>query len=359
MNLLEYEGKELFTKYGIRIPTAALAVGQNAPAVLAGKFPLILKSQVPVGDRGRKGGIAIANNKTEYVTALARIKKTALDGHLPKSILIEQAVEYKNERYISFSFSTATRTPVLAISPKGGSGTSKATVIPIQAGQTLAQYIVRDAIAQSKMVPTPTLVQLIVCLSKLFFVEKALLVEINPLFELSDGTYIAGDAKIILDDAIARPDFRPYADLGGDIAILASGGGASMINLDTLMKAGGRPANYVEYSGNPKSDVVKKLTQEVLSQKGLKGCWVVGGTANFTDIYETMVGFIEGLRLVKPRPTYPIVIRRDGPRQKEAFEMLKKVQAEEKFNLHLFGPETSMSASAKEIIKLSYGPSTL
>ena len=85
MNLLEHEGKELFKKYGIRIPTAALAVGQNAPAVLVGKFPLILKSQVPVGDRGRKGGIAIANNKKEFAAALARIKKTRIDGHPPPS----------------------------------------------------------------------------------------------------------------------------------------------------------------------------------------------------------------------------------------------------------------------------------
>ncbi len=353
MNLLEYKGKELFTKHGIQIPLGALATGRNLPAVLAGQFPIILKSQVPVGDRGRKGGIAVARTAKEYASKLARIKKTFIDGHLPQSILIEKVIHHARERYISFSFSTTTRTPVLAISANGGSGTSKATIIPITAGQPLAPYIARDAIVKAKLVPTPALVQIVIRLSKLFFTEKALLAEINPLFELADGSYVAGDAKIILDDAIARPEFRPYANLGGDIAILASGGGASMINLDTLMKAGGKPANYVEYSGNPKSDVVKKLTQEVLSQKGLKGCWVVGGTANFTDIYETMVGFIEGLRLVKPRPTYPIVIRRDGPRQREAFEMLKKVRQEEKFNLHLFGPETSMSASAKEIIRLS------
>lgn len=99
--------------------------------------------------------------------------------------------------------------------------------------------------------------------------------------------------------------------------------------------------------------MVKKLTQEVLSQKHLKGCWVVGGTANFTDIYETMMGFVEGLRNVKPKPTYPIVIRRDGPRQKEAFEMLRHVQ-QEGYNLHLFGPGTSMSDSAKEIVRLAY-----
>lgn len=351
MNLLEYQGKELFTKYGIQVPSGKIIQKEkNSPI----PYPIVLKSQVPVGDRGRKGGITMVKNTKEYKSALARMKKTAIEGHLPESILIEQLIEHVAERYISFSFSTSTRTSVLAISAKGGSGTHKATIIPLRAGQILAPYIARNAAVQAKLVPTPALIQAIVRLSTLFFTEKALLAEINPLFELADGSFIAGDAKIILDDSIARPDFRPYANLGGDIAILASGGGASMINLDTLIKAGGKPANYVEYSGNPKSDVVKKLTQEVLSQKNLKGCWVVGGTANFTDIYETMLGFIEGLRMVKPKPTYPIVIRRDGPRQKEAFELLRKFAAEEKYNLHIYGPETSMSESAKTIIRLAY-----
>lgn len=351
MNLLEYEGKELFAKYGIPIPTGTVVRTEKTSPL---PFPVVLKSQVPVGDRGRKGGIVVVKNKKEYGSALARITKTAIDGHLPSAILVEPLIDAEHERYVSFSFSTATRTPVLAVSSKGGSGTSKATVIQIAAGQILAPYVVRDALTQAKLMPTHTLVQLVIHLSKLFFTEKALLAEINPVFELKDGTVIAGDAKVILDDSIARPDFRPYADLSGDIAILASGGGASMINLDTLIKAGGKPANYVEYSGNPKSDVVRELTKEVLSRKGLKGCWVVGGTANFTDIYETMMGFVEGLRMVKPKPTYPIVIRRDGPRQKEAFEMLKKVAKEEHFNFYVFGPETSMSASAKEIIRLAY-----
>lgn len=351
MNLLEHEGKKLFVKYHIPIPAGKVVRQQKySPS----SYPVIIKSQVPVGDRGRKGGIAIAKNKKEFATAFAHIKKTAIDGHLPSSILVEQVVQVKRERYVSFSFSTSTRTPVLAIAAQGGSGTANATVISIPAGEPLAPYIARDAIVQSRLIPNPALVHIIIQLSRTFFTEQALLAEINPLFELEDGTYVAGDAKVILDDSVVRPNFRPFAVLGGDIAILASGGGASMINVDTLIKAGGRPANYVEYSGNPKSDVVKQLTTAVLSRKDLKGCWVVGGTANFTDIYETMMGFVEGLRQVKPKPIYPIVIRRDGPHQQKAFAMLQRVAEQEKYNVHLFGPETSMSDSAKEMIRLAY-----
>jgi succinyl-CoA synthetase beta subunit len=80
---------------------------------------------------------------------------------------------------------------------------------------------------------------------------------------------------------------------------------------------------------------------------------VVGGIANFTDILETMLGFVAGLRATRPRVRFPIVIRRDGPRQKEAFEILHKVRDKEKFDLHIFGSEMSMGASAIEMVRLA------
>ena len=161
-----------------------------------------------------------------------------------------------------------------------------------------------------------------------------------------------------MDDEKLNPGERRFIELGGDIAILASGGGASLLNIDALLRFGGKPANYTEYSGNPPAELVKELTKRVLSAswrtKGLKGCWVIGGTANFTDIYETMRGFIEGLREIKPKPKYPIVIRRDGPRQEEAFLMLRELAQKEGFDFHLFGSETSMAESARIMVRNAY-----
>ena len=188
----------------------------------------------------------------------------------------------------------------------------------------------------------------------IFWNESALLAEINPLFRLSTGELVAGDAKIILDDEKVRPTARRFISLGGDIAILASGGGASLLSIDALVRRGGQPANYTEYSGNPPASVVRALTKKVLSQKGLRGCWVVGGTANFTDIYETLSGFVAGLREVKPKPRYPIVIRRDGPRQKEAFRMLEHIRETEGYELYLSGSEVSLSESARAMVEHSY-----
>ena len=143
-----------------------------------------------------------------------------------------------------------------------------------------------------------------------------------------------------------------YIELDGDIAIIAAGGGGSMVNMDALIALGGKPANYTEHSGNPPAEKLEKLTKIVLSKEGLNGCWFVGATANFTDIYETLAGFVDGLRSIKPKPAYPIVVRRGGPRFEEAFEMLKEVGKKEGFDFHIFGPETPMTSTAKIVVDL-------
>ncbi len=352
MKLFEYQGKELFKKYGIQTPKSELISRETKSTSL--KFPLVLKSQVLSGDRRKKGGVLFAKSKSDFETQKNRIFQTEIDGQFPKECLVEEKIEFEKELYVSFSYDTNTRMPTLSLSQKGGSGIKKASTFPIDTFWGLPDFLLRNIFLKAGFSQNAAIQNTVKSLWDLFHKERALLVEINPLFELKNGTYVAGDAKIILDDNVVNPSFRPYLDLPGDIAVLASGGGASLINLDALMKEGGRPANYVEYSGNPPASVVKELTIKVLSRKGLKGCWVVGGTANFTDIYETLLGFTQGLGTIKPKPKYPIVIRRDGPRQKEAFEMLREVAKKEKYDFHLYGPETPMSKSAKIMVKLAY-----
>lgn len=354
MKLFEYQGKELFKKYGIAVPNSVLIekslfLQQVGTGELLLQFPVVLKSQVLSGERRKKGGIHIVEKKEEFLSSLEELFKKSIDGEFPEKILVEEKINSIKEWYLSISYDTDRRMPVIAISKVGGTGVFEAEIFGLEFKTD----------SWSIPIYTPSELQDIARnLLELFFKEKLLLAEINPLFETEEGNFIAGDAKVILDDNVAKPQERPYLDLPGDIAVLASGGGASLLNIDTLMREGGKPANYVEYSGNPPASVVEELTVKVLSKPGLKGCWVVGGTANFTDIYETMLGFVQGLRKINPKPTYPIVIRRDGPRQKEAFEMLRQVAKEEGYNFHLYGPETPMSESAKIIVKLAYGNSS-
>ncbi|MBI2327860.1 hypothetical protein HYU92_06085 [Candidatus Curtissbacteria bacterium] len=169
----------------------------------------------------------------------------------------------------------------------------------------------------------------------------------------------AGSVFIELDGSprsLRSPRGEAGGEAGGearDIAILASGGGASLLVMDAVVAAGGAPANYTEYSGNPPAEKVEKLTKITLSRAGLSGCLVAGAVANFTDIYETLSGFARGLVQIKPKPQYPIVIRRGGPRQAEAYEMLEKVAKKEGFDIHLFGPETPISVACEKMVELS------
>ena len=144
-----------------------------------------------------------------------------------------------------------------------------------------------------------------------------------------------------------------YEIPGGDVIVLASGGGTSSEALDSLFLHGGKPAVFTEYSGNPSSEKVKGLAKIALMYPGkIHGIWVVGGRANFTDIYETLVnGIISGIRETETfDKRIPIVIRRAGLRDMEAFDALRLIRKNEKFNIFLRGMETSIGDSARLLI---------
>ncbi len=348
MKLLEHEGKALFTKHGIPTPAGVLRTSENSGLPDAKSF--VVKAQVHMGNRKKAGGILFAKNAAGAEGALKKLLGKEILNEPVKEVLVEEELKGVEEYYAAFTYDTETRGPVLLLNKDGGTGIEKAKVFPINVMEGLPGFKIREHLVATKFPSSDILpvAGIIAKLWKLFTEEQTILAEINPLIKTKDGKFVAADSKIDLGKR------RLVEAMGGDIAILASGGGASLLNIDALLAAGGKPANYTEYSGNPPAHVVTNLTKQVLSQEGLKGCWVVGGTANFTDIFETIRGFVEGLREVKPKPTYPIVIRRDGPRQKEAFEFLRNVGAEEGYDFHLFGSETPMVGTAAIMVELAY-----
>lgn len=355
MKLREFEGKELFAQYGIPISKGEVVTdGAELPRVA---LPLVLKAQVRSGDRRKAGGIVFAHAREEATEGLRNLLGREINGEIVHEVLVEEMVDAEDEYYVSFSYDTVTRGPVLALSSKGGSGITDAETLPLDITQGVSEPFLQESFKRAGIVLSDALQNsmrgVVQNLWRLFLNEYALLAEINPLFRTKDGRVVAGDAKVILDDEKVNPGERRFIDMNGDIAILASGGGASLLNIDALLRCGGHPANYTEYSGNPTADVVRELTKRVLGRGGLKGCWVIGGTANFTDIFETMRGFVDGVREITPKPAYPFVIRRDGPRQKEAFAMLREVADAEGYQFHLFGSEISMAQTAKIITDLT------
>ncbi len=391
MLLYEFEGKQLFKKCGILIPKSQLIESESQRVTV--KAPLVLKAQTLSGNRAKGGGIVQVISDKALVTSLQKLFKSTINGEKVEKVLVEEMVVRQladeKEYYLSFSYSTETRGPVLTF---GGGGTGAeekgAKTYPVDILAHLRGELKLTSGSHLGGVFPKELMDTTQKLWEVFTKYDCELAEINPLVVDKQGKVWALDSKVILDDdadfrreekfpernlfgraptsaeiearKIDEGDHRGtagsvYWDLEGDIAVIAAGGGGSIVNMDALIALGGKPANYTEHSGNPPREKLKKLTKIVLSKPGLKGCWFVGGTANFTDIYETLMGFVEGLRELRPKPTYPMVIRRGGPRDKEAFEALKEIGKKEGFDFRLYGRETPMTSTAKIIVDLAYG----
>ncbi|KKU81325.1 MAG: Succinyl-CoA synthetase, beta subunit [Parcubacteria group bacterium GW2011_GWA2_47_8] len=393
MKLYEHEGKVLFKACGISVPRGvAVKNASELDGLLLSFESTAVKAQVLTGGRGKAGGIKLCHGLGETKQAVTAQLGATIHGEVVETVLIEELVQHSGEYYIGIAYDTTLRVPVLMASREGG--------IDIESAGNVARVAVDLSIGYSPFLARETLFMagfdretalaassIFGKLWQLFKRYDCTLVEINPLHSTNDGELLADDAKVILDDtalwrhkdvtfpprkvfgreenereraakAIDREDTRGvagsvYFDLDGDIAILGIGGGGLLSGMDVLLAHGLHPANYTEYSGNPPAEKVKALTKIVLSKPGLRGLWHFGGTANLTDVYETMVnGFYTGLLEVTPKPTYPIVIRRGGPRDKEAFAWLKEHAAKDGFNIHFFDRNTPITESGKKLAEL-------
>jgi len=393
MKLYEFEGHRILAKAGIESPffIVCSSIDEVKQARKRLKFPIVAKVQVLTGRRGKAGGVKFFTKEKQLLTFAKEHFGQDFMGEKVRFVSLSQKVEIKKEYYMSITYDTVKKLPFLIFSFQGGIDIEEIKkkdpsliktfdIDPISGpkDKDLAKFFEQDK---------TVLADFALRLWDAFSRYDLRLIEVNPIGLTADGYLMAIDAKIILDDAgllrhrdldilpkgaisaiptdreilakkIDEDDYRgsagsTFIEFDGDVVVLASGGGASLLVMDSVIDAGGRPANYTEYSGNPPAEKVQKLTKIALDREGLSGCLVAGAVANFTDIDETLRGFIEGLRQVRPKPTYPIVIRRGGPRQEEAYEMIKKVARREGFDIHLFGPETPISVACQKMVELA------
>jgi citryl-CoA synthetase large subunit len=383
MILYEYEGKQILFQNGVDIPVHELLTSPNQEVVV--KPPLVLKAQVLSGKRAEVGGIVMMDDEKDLRRELEDLFGEVINKEKVEKVLAEEKIHFDKEFYLAISYDTDFRAPILTFSQEGGTGIEErqAHIFPIDP-LTSAILASKEGMEwTSDQLGEKGLTALGEKLVNIFFEHDMTLLEINPLVKTEDGRWVALDAKIKLDDDAKKrhpewefsprsaPGYTPtdreieakkidegdyrgtagsaYFDLPGDIAILSSGGGVSLTAMDALTSFGGKPANFTEYSGNPPKEKVVKLTKIVLNKPNLHGLWVIGTVAaNFTDIYETLSGFIEGLREAEKeldtKFNFPIVIRRGGPNAEKAYQMLMEIKD---FNITLQGPETSITESAK------------
>jgi ATP-citrate lyase beta-subunit len=359
MRLYEHEGKALLSQAGILTPTSIQRASVTALTPQS-TFPVVLKAQVLHGNRAHDGLIQIVPDLTRW-QAVVEEWKTKLSPET--EVLQEEAIKFEEEIYLTFRYDTRPRRPVILFSASGGTGIEQRgeslQLIPIEIGQPLPVLDPR--------IPQEWLEKLFAT----FLEQDCTLIEINPLVVSPNGL-MALDAKVELDDTASfrHPEWEQlypprtlfarqptqreqeakqvnaadhrgvagasYFEFEGTIGVLASGGGASQLAMDALLASGLKPANYTEYSGNPPREKVAALTKVVMSHANLEGLWVVGGHANFTDIYETLMGVIDGVEVAKPPTGFPIIIRRGGPRLEEAFVAVRQRATELGLTVHLY-----------------------
>lgn len=387
MLLTEAEGKGILVAGGLSIPRGVIVNKEGFEK--EGKydcnleFPVFAKAQVTHGNRHIHGLVRQANDADSLNQTLKELFSQKDQNNLPVThLLLESALKFDHEYYLSIGFDTRTRQVVITFSGEGGEGMD-------DRGSSMVKTYVNLSEGISNFAPMPDLTDFVNELLKIFIDADATLIEINPLVK-SDGQWYCLDAKVELDDtaafrhpdwenypkrssmgrppteieqkaqAVSRTDHRGVAGEsffefpGGTIGVMASGGGASTLAMDALMAEGLQPANYTEYSGNPTREKVAKLAEVVLSLPYLEALYVVGSNANFTDIYDTLAGVVDGL-LQSPyvdKPGFAILIRRGGPRWEEAFKMVEERLKGKPIKLKMFGPEFPLVDTAAELKKL-------
>jgi len=378
MRLKEFEGKKLLNASQIRISQGILITNTIDPF----EGEKVFKVQTLAGGRGKAGGIKVVNYEQSKILTSQFLHKEFLNETITE-ILLDEKIDIAKEYYVGIMFDTSKRKPILIFSEEGG-----VNIEDIK--KTLPEKVILQEIDYLEGIQNLSLItqnfkiqEVITTLYDCFVKNDCRMIEINPLVETPSGEFVAVDCVAVLDDDaryrwpiqfeertdnrkstereiaahnIDRDDHRgvagkTFVDLDGDIAILTSGGGATMTLMDALVKYGGKPANFTEYSGNPPQEKVEALTRIVLHKENLSGLLIAGVVANFTNISETLKGVLNVL--IEVKPTYPIVIRRAGPHDDEAREALINAKKEYGLNIHYFDENTAMTEAAKIIIELS------
>ena len=369
MRLLEYESKEILMKYKISTPLEQLVSSAEEIKIHG---PVMLKVQIPLGGRGKAGGILEVSSQGETKAKLEKLLSTQMKGYRPKKILVEEKIEVEQEFFLAVSYDTVAKEPVAIFSQEGGVDIEElASRDPEKVKKEwfsvrgrLPQYRAREIISDAG-VSGRTLLGLGTIFSSLadiFLDYDATIAEINPLALTRDGKLIALDCHMeIDDDAVSRHkdiaekqddldryeeersstdferrgkeidelDHRGVAgriiEFDGNLGLIIGGGGASLTAFDAVQHHGGKPANYCEIGGNPSVIKVKELTKYILSKSGVDKIAVIMNVVSNTRVDLVARGVVKGILEAGKTPSETLaVFRIPGAWEQEGFKILSK-----------------------------------
>jgi succinyl-CoA synthetase beta subunit len=362
MKIHEYQGKEIFRKYGLVTPRgfAAFSVGEAVEAArkLGGKV-WVVKAQIHAGGRGKGGGVKVAKSLDEVKKLSAQIlgmqlktHQTGPQGQKVRRLLIEEGADIKKELYVGMVVDRGTQQVVLMASSEGGMDIEEVAAhtpekikkVFIDPAQGLADADA-DEIALGIGIPQQSVAQgraIFQALYKCFDETDASLAEINPLILTGNGQVVALDSKLNFDDnALFRhPEIAAlrdldeedpfeveaskhelnYISLDGNIACMVNGAGLAMATMDTIKLFGGSPANFLDVGGSATTERVTAAFKIMLSNRKVKAILVniFGGIMKCDTI---ATGVVAAAREVKL--SVPLVVRMKGTNEDLGKKILK------------------------------------
>jgi succinyl-CoA synthetase beta subunit len=361
MRLLEHESKRILEKYRIALPVGRL-VGQGEPLTIDG--PVMLKAQIPIGGRGKAGGILEATQAEEARQKVSHLLQSNIRGYIPKAV--------KQEFFMAITYDTVAKAPMAIFSAEGGVDIEELAqrrpdlvrkehfTVRSRLPLHRAREIVADAGVSGKLLLGLSAV--LAAIAEIFLDYDATVVEINPLGLMDDGRLVALDCHLeVDDDAVSRhadiaamekdagrvegerrmSDFERLAsnidsldhrgvagrviEFDGNLGLIIGGGGASLTAFDAIRAHGGRPANYCEVGGNPSVLKVKELTRLILSKPGVDKIAVIMNVVSNTRVDMMARGIVKGILESGKDPAQTVaVFRVPGAWEDEGQKILSK-----------------------------------
>ncbi|AUX38400.1 MULTISPECIES: ADP-forming succinate--CoA ligase subunit beta [Sorangium] len=357
MKIHEYQGKQLFARYGVPVPKGEPAFQASEVAPIAdrliaqtGNPVVVVKAQIHAGGRGKGGGVKVAKGGSAEATALAEkilgmqlvTKQTGPEGQKVRRLYIEQGLDIARELYFAMLVDRERRRIAVIASTEGGmdieevahSTPEKIFKLFIDPVLGLAPYQGRQLAIALGLTAKETqrqFLKLVASLYACFTAEDCSLLEINPLVVTRAGDVFALDAKVSFDDnaEFRHPEWNAmrdvdeedpvelqakrsglsYVSLDGDIGCLVNGAGLAMATMDIILHYGGRPANFLDVGGGASQEQVKTAFQIILRSERVRGIFVniFGGIMRCDVVAAGVIAAAKELGL-----KVPLVVRLEG-----------------------------------------------
>jgi len=353
MKIHEYQAKQILAKFGVPVPAGEVCTTAEEVERFAASLarPVVVKAQVHVGGRGKAGGIKVAKDASEARQIAADMLGSKLKGLTVEKVLVEEALDIRREYYLGITIDRAAQKNAFMISSVGGvdieqiadKTPEKISKLHVDPATGLLDFQIRQACFAANLDPAAiaSTLRFARALYDAYIAIDGSLAEINPLVLTGDGSVIAADAKINIDDnalfrhpelaeweeeseedeieAEAHRRHIQYVRLGGDIGIIGNGAGLVMTTIDEVNRAGGRAANFLDIGGGARAELVRNALEIVLMDPHVKGLLfnVFGG---ITRCDEVARGIIEATSTMDIK--VPVVIRLAGTMEAEGKALL-------------------------------------